>query len=132
MVSNKINSEILYQRLLRFAQACQKVVIELPKTVYNEVYGKQLIRSSSSPGSNYIEAVEASSRKEFIHKLKTCRKEAKESIHWLVLIESSNIKIEEINKECQELIREGRELIRIFTASVLTAEKNQEIIKIKK
>jgi four helix bundle protein len=119
-----INSEILYKRFLEFGLNCQKLVKSLPKTSYNLIYGNQILRSSSSPGANYIEAIEASSRKEFILKLKICRRETKESIHWLVMIKSSNEDIEEIGNECDKFIKEAQEFIRIFTSSVLTAEKN--------
>lgn len=119
-----VNSEILYKRFLKFGTDCQKFVRLLPKTPYNLVYGNQLLRSSSSPGANYIEATEASSRKEFILKLKICRREAKESIHWLTLIRGANEENEEVVKKCGEIVREAKEFIRIFTSSVLTAEKN--------
>ena len=124
-----MNSETLYERLLIFGQRCQKLVIILPKTVYNFEYGGQLIRSSSSPGSNYIEAIEATSSKDFAYRLKVCRKETKESMHWLILIKSANENIEAIKKEADELIKEVDELIRIFTSSILTSERNQKIIK---
>ena len=125
----KMTSDELYERLLRFAQRCQKLVKKLPKTIYNIEYGRQLIRSSASPGSNYIEAIEAISRKDFTHRLKMCRKETKESIHWLVLIQSANEVLDEIQVELRELIAEAREFIKIFTSSVLTSEKNREIRK---
>lgn len=128
-VLSKMTPELLYERLLTFAKRCQKLVKRLPKTIYNIEYGSQLIRSSASPGSNYIEAIEASSRRDFIYRLKVCRKETKESIHWLMLIENANEEFAEIKKESEDLIKEARELIRIFTSSVLTSEKNKEIRK---
>lgn len=127
----KLNSEILYKRLLEFAENCEKLVSSLHRTISNIEYGKQLIRSSASVGANYIEAIEGFSRKEFIHRLKICRKEIKESLHWLVLIQSSN-ENEKIREECENLAIEGRELIRIFASSVLTAERNKGIPKIVK
>lgn len=126
---SKMTPELLYERLLEFAKRCQKLVKRLPKTIYNTEYGSQLIRSSASPGSNYIEAIEASSRRDFTHRLKVCRKETKESIHWLMLIKNANEELAEIQKELEDLIKEARELIRIFTSSILTSEKNQEIRK---
>lgn len=121
-----MTSEELYNRLLLFAGKSQSLVKSLPKNNYNFEYGVQLIRSSASPGSNYIEAVEASSRNEFIYRLKVCRKETKESIHWLTLIKNANDEIIVIQKESEELIAEAQELIRIFTSSILTAEKNKK------
>lgn len=123
---SKMTPELLYERLLAFAKRCQKLVKRLPKIIYNAEYGSQLIRSSASPGSNYIEAIEASSRRDFTYRLKVCRKETKESIHWLMLIENANEEFAEIKKESEDLIKEARELVRIFTSSVLTSEKNRE------
>jgi len=73
----KFNSEAFYERLLSLAKRCQQLVAKLPKTQYNFEYGSQLIRSSSSPGSNYIEALEALGKKDFIHKLRISRKETR-------------------------------------------------------
>lgn len=130
--STKITPEILYKRLLNFANRCRKLVINLSKTSYNKIYGDQLIRSSASPGSNYIEAIESGSRREFTHKLRTCRKESRESKHWLVLIKDANEKIERVQIETKELINEAEELVKIFTSSIITSEKNREIDKLKK
>lgn len=60
-----MTSDELYDRLLVFAKDCQMLVVKLPNNSYNVVYSSQLIRSSSSPGANYIEALEASSKKRF-------------------------------------------------------------------
>jgi len=125
----KLSSESLLKRLQDFALQCLRLVNKLPKTGYNREYGNQLIRSSASPGSNYIEAIEAGSRRGFIHRLRICRKESRESIYWLELIQRSNKNLIEITQECPDLIKEAREFIKIFTSSVLTAEKNQKIDK---
>lgn len=124
--------EILQNRLLKFAQRSMSLTSKLPKNSHNIIYSNQLNRSSSSPGANYIEAIEASSTKEFILKLKICRKETKESNYWLVLIQTSNENLTWLKKETEELIKEGNELIKIFTASIITAERNQKIRKMEK
>ncbi len=121
-----MTSEELYQRLLNFAIDCLELVRKLPKNTYNLEYGGQLIRSSSSPGANYIEAIEGFSRKEFIHRLKICRKESKESIHWIRLIKHANKNLIEIDLESDRLIKEARELIRIFSSSISTSQKNNK------
>lgn len=130
--SPKMNSEILSNRLLKFSKDCQELATKLPKAQYNMIYGNRLIRSSSSTGANYIEAIEASSKKEFILRLKICRKEAKESVYWLTLIQNSNRKVSWVTPRCQVLINEGKELVKIFTASIITSEKNKAIEKIRK
>jgi len=76
--------------------------------------GKQLIRSSGSVGSNYIEANESLSKKDFIMRIKICRKEAKESRYWLRLLETNDKQEQE--KTRKNLINEATELMNIFGA----------------
>src|SRR3989339_409089 len=104
----------LEERTYEFARRCRDFVKKLPKSIANIEYGKQLIRSSASQAANYIEANEALSKKDFAHRIKICRKEAKESCLWLRLcdIEGS----QELSKEKQELLEEAVELRKIFTA----------------
>ena len=66
-----------------------------------------------SVGANYIEANEALSKKDFIIRIKICRKEAKESRYWLKLIEVNDKNAE---KQRQSLIQEVTELMKIFGA----------------
>jgi|SRR3989344_9450030 len=131
-MNKKFDSETLYERLYNFALRCQRLTNLLPKTSYNLVYNRQLTRSSGSMGANYIEALEGLSKKDFIHRLRICRKETRESVHWLRLIKDSNADLPEITKEAQKLIEEGQEIKKIFSSSILTSEKqiktNSEII----
>lgn len=121
-----MTSDELYERLLDFAKLSQGLAKNLPKTITNIENGSQLIRSSASPGANYIEALEASSPKDFCYRLKVCRKETRESTHWLALIQADNQKNDSIFRESNQLIAEAKELIRIFTASIFTSERNQK------
>jgi len=50
----------------------------------------QLIRSGTSIGANYIEAIAASSRKDFTNFLSHCLKSANESKFWLALLRDNN------------------------------------------
>jgi len=77
----------LEERTLKFAKRVNVYVNNLPKTITNIENGKQLVRSGGSVGANYIEANEALSKKDFILRIKICRKEAKESRFWLELSE---------------------------------------------
>lgn len=122
-----MNSKDLLKRLSIFADKCRQVTEKLPKTSFNIIYSNQLNRSSSSPGANYIEAVYASSSKEFILRLRICRKELKESDYWLGLVKTSNNKLSSITSECSKLQDEADELIRIFSSSLKTSERNQKI-----
>jgi four helix bundle protein len=110
----------LEERTFSFAKRNRTFVKKLPKTIGNIEDGKQLIRSSGSVGANYIEANEAESKKDFIHRAKICRKEAKESRYWLGLIDANGDK--ELEKEKQELIQEATELMNIFGSIIRKSE----------
>lgn len=103
----------LEERTKKFALRVRLFVKNLTKSIGNIEDGKQLIRSSGSIGANYIEANEALSKKDFIMRIKICRKEAKESKYWLELID---IQDDQLEKECQILIQETTELMMIFSA----------------
>ncbi len=103
----------LEERTLKFAKEVIKFVKSLPKTIANVEIIKQLVRASGSVGANYIEANEALSKKDFIMRVKICRKEAKESRYWLKLIEVNG---ENAEKQRQLLIQEATELMKIFGA----------------
>lgn len=127
-----LTSELLLERLTAFAQKCRDLTTKLPRNSHNIIYRNQLNRSSSSPGANYIEAIEASSSKEFALRLKICRKEIKESCYWLVLTKTSNPNCADVATKTDKLINEATELIRIFTASIITSERNRQINKMRK
>lgn len=110
----------LEERTLIFAKECRELVYKLNKTIANCEDGKQLIRSSGSQAANYIEANESISKKDFIMRIKICRKEAKESQLWLKLIDLSNNQALEINRE--KLIQETTQLTKIF-GSILEKSK---------
>ena len=104
----------LEDRTLEFAIKVREFVKQLPKTTGNFEDGKQLIRSSGSVGANYIEANEAVSKKDFIFRIRVCRKEAKESCYWLKLVDTNNIKALEESRLF--LLNESTELTKIFGA----------------
>lgn len=123
MPYKKFDSKAFLERLINFGQRCQKIVGQLPKTQYNLRYGDQLIRSSSSPGANYIEALESLGAKDFIHKLRICRKETKESAYWIRMIKFANPEVESIQSEMDSLIEEGGQVVGLLTSSIITLEK---------
>ena len=104
----------LEDRTFTFAKSVRTFVKKLPKTMASIEDGKQLIRSSGSVGSNYIEANESLSKKDFIMRIKICRKEAKESRYWLRLLETNHKQEQE--KTRKNLINEATELMKIFGA----------------
>ena len=104
----------LDERTFSFARDVAFYVNRLPKTITNIEHGKQLTRSSGSVGANYIEANECLSKKDFVLRIKICRKEAKESRYWLQLIEPAL----ESEAERQALLKEATEIMKILGAIV--------------
>jgi len=103
----------LEERTLKFAKEVIEFVKTLPRITANTEIAKQVIRSSSSVGANYIEANESLSKKDFVMRIKICRKEAKESIYWLKLTE-----IKTPESERKALIDEATQLVKIFSSIV--------------
>jgi four helix bundle protein len=110
----------LEDRTLKFAKDNRQFVKKLPKTISNIEDGKQLIKASGSVGANYIEANESLSKKDFIMRIKICRKEAKESRYWLRLVEIYDDK--ELERSRDDLVKESTELMNIF-GSILNKSK---------
>jgi len=98
----------LEDRTQSFSRIVFSLVGNVPKSVVNLEITKQLVRSAGSIGANYIEANDSLSKKDFAMRVKICRKEAKETIYWLNLLE----KIEKPEK----LIHEATQLMKIFGA----------------
>lgn len=96
------------EEVIRFAQMISKNEITKP------LIG-QFVRSSTSIGANYMEADGAESRKDFIHKLGICKKECKETKHWLRMIAIADPLVKD---KCQNLWRECQELTLIFSAII--------------
>lgn len=102
----------LEERTELFARKVRAFVKKLPKTIANIEDGRQLVKASGSVGANCIEANEALSKKDFVMRIKICRKEAKESRYWSNLVDTENDM--ELEKERKELWREASELMNIF------------------
>ena len=108
----------LEDRTFVFAKRARALVKELTKTIGNIEDARQLVRASGSVGANYIEANEALSKKDFVLRIKICRKEAKESRYWLRLVETSDL----AGFERDALVQEAQELMNIFGAIVRKSE----------
>lgn len=109
----------LEERTFQFAKAGRAFVKKLPRTISNIEDVKQLVRASGSIGANYIEANECIGKKDFVMKIKTCRREAKESSYWLRLLDADR----QQNSERVNLVGEAIELMKIFGAIVRKSEQ---------
>ena len=110
----------LEDRTFEFAKRVRGFVKTLAKTIGNLEDANQLVRASGSVGANYIEANDALSKKDFIMRVKICRKEAKECRYWLGLVDDGDMA--QINLERQQLIQEAAELMNIFGAILRKSE----------
>ncbi len=101
----------LEERAEKFGEDIIKFVKTLPYNDINKPLVSQLIRSATSIGANYMEANQASSKKDFKNKIRISQKEANETKHWLRMIAVANS-----NKdvECKKLSQEAHELTLIF------------------
>jgi len=104
----------LEERTFLFAKETRGLVQRLPKTTGNFEDVRQLSRCSGSVGANDIEANESVSRKDFLLRIKTCRKESKESACWFRLLDTGGIV--ELASAHVRLLAEARELTNIFAA----------------
>lgn len=110
----------LEERTFNNVQRVRKFVKKLPRELVNYEDSKQLVNASGSVGANYIEANEALSKKDFVMRIKICRKEAKESRYWLKLVDTGNALA--LEKERAELIQEATELMNIFGSILRKSE----------
>src|SRR5262245_10279351 len=110
----------LEDRSFAFAKDVRTLIKQIPKTVANIQDAKQLVRTSGSVGGNYIEANESLSKKDFLMRIKICRKEAKESWFWLRLIDPGDDAT--VERHRLGLIREATELTSIFGAILRKSE----------
>ena len=110
----------LEERLLNYAAEIIKFTEKLPSTRAGNHVAGQLLRSGTSPLSNHGEAEAAESHDDFVHKLKVCLKELRESLRWIRLVRKSQLLPE---PQILPLEKESDELIRIFVASIRTSKQ---------
>lgn len=106
-MTNKEWKEIFSKRLLDFAVSIIILTNKMPKTPAGYAITTQIVKSGTSIGANYIEAIDASSIKDFIHKLSISLREANETCYWLKVIKGAKLMAESdvdpIHKECEEI-----------------------------
>ena len=113
----------LEERLMEFAVRVIRVSESMMKSRAGNYIGDQLLRSGTSPYGHHGEAEAAESRADFIHKLKVCLKELRETRRWLRLVQRTPLI--ERPEQLDPLTTEADELVRIFTTSIRTAERNR-------
>jgi four helix bundle protein len=113
----------LEDRLIDFAIQICGITDLLPRSLFAKNIAGQITRSSTSPALNYGEAIEAVSRKDFIHKMSICAKELRETKIALKLIQRRNYSGTEML--VKSALNESEQLLAIFASSIRTARNNQ-------
>jgi len=114
----------LEDRLLDFAARIIRVSESMKASPAGRHVGDQLLRSGTSPFANHGEAEGAESLNDFVHKLRICYKELRESRRWMRLAQRADLLDQP--ERLTPLLDEADELIRIFAASLRTAEKKRD------
>ena len=106
----------LEERTARFGEGIIEFAKTLSRNPINDPLIRQVIRAGTSIGANYMEADGAESKKDFRHKIALCKKESKETKHWLRMIAKANPGLKD---ECKDLWKEAQELTLIFSSILL-------------
>ena len=112
----------LEERSLQNAMRVRDLVKKVEQSIWNREYIKQVVRSSGSVGANYIEANEFLGDKDFLMKARISRREAKETMYWIRLLDLEGKS--EIEPERKAMIQENDELKRIFSAILNKRKQN--------
>jgi four helix bundle protein len=102
----------LEERTARFGEAVIDFAKTIPQNAVTNRIIAQLVGAGTSVGANYLEADDAVSKKEFLKNIGTCRKEARETKHFLRMVVRA---VPELKPEARRLWVEARELNLIFS-----------------
>ena len=120
----------LEERLLDYSADMIRLIERLPRTRAGNHVANQLLKSGTSPLPNHGEAQAAESPADFVHKFRICLKEFKESRRWFLLI--GRIPLIKPAAAVEPLLAETEQLIRIFVASIRTADRNRSCASVER
>ena len=103
----------LEERTAKFGEAIVIFARSIPRGPVTLPLISQMVRAGTSVGANYCEADEAGSKKEFRHRISICKKEARETKHWLRMIVAA---VPDLRPQAIPLWKEAKELQLIFAA----------------
>lgn len=113
----------IYERIFDFIVKVLSFIDKLPNSYSNQVIKNQITRSVTSMGANSQEADGSNSKKDFLHCFTTVRKESKETVFWLKLIEKLNPKHSE---EASPTINEGQEIVLVISSIIKNTLNNSK------
>lgn len=113
MTNDKSKKFNLEERTAKFGENVIKLTRSVPKDEITRPIINQLVKCGTSVGANYCEADDAESKKDFKHKIGICKKESRESMHFLRMMATA---IPEMKERIRKLWTEAKELNLIFNA----------------
>ncbi len=103
----------LEERTARFGETAIFFAKAIPVTLVTTPIISQFVRAGTSVGSNYCEADDAGSKREFLYRISICKRESRETKHWLRMIAAA---VPELKEQARPLWQEAKELNLIFSA----------------
>lgn len=110
----------LEERTAKFGEEIIRFAKRIPVTSITTSLVQQLVKAGTSVGANYCEADDSESKKDFQHKIGICKKESRETKHWLRMIV---VAVPETKEEAWRLWQEAKELNLIFNSIVIKLKK---------
>jgi len=118
-----MNTKILLSRTKAFSLRIIKLVSSLPNNPCGQVFARQLVKSGTSIGANYREALRASSKRHFTTIIEIAEREADETLYWLELLaESALVRPARLT----DLIKECKELLSIMAATAVSSKRSSK------
>ncbi len=117
----------IHERIFKFIVDIINFINKLPRTPANLIFIGQITRSVTSMGANDQEADGASTKKDFMHSYTIVRKEGKETVFWVRIIDRTND--QRFSDEALSLIKEGYEIVAIVSTIIKNASNNSKVRK---
>ncbi|HBU08876.1 MAG: four helix bundle protein [Omnitrophica WOR_2 bacterium RIFOXYC2_FULL_45_15] len=114
----------LEERTAKFGEEIIEFAKKIPQSCVTIPLITQLIKSATSVGANYCEADDACSKKDFVNKIYICKKESRESKHWLRMISKA---VDALKEEARRHLNEARELNLIFASIIRKCKNNDKV-----
>lgn len=115
----------LEERTAKFGEDIIKFAKKIPVNDITKRLIPQVVGAGTSIGANYCEADDSESSRDFSHKIGICKKESRESKHFLRMI---SVAVPELKSEAQVLWQEAKELNLIFNSIFIKVKSKQKII----
>lgn len=104
------------ENVVRFATSIRETPVTKPLI-------SQFVRAGTSIGANYVEADEAGSKKEFRYRISLCKRESRETKHWLRMLVAA---VEDLRMGARKFWKEADELARIFATIYRNSDDDEK------